>query len=93
MTAHEFIDQLFERPQPNVATNMRYVTPGQLELLRVLIGQDVDGRAMSSAPAGGFTWSPRGRYKYQLAQDPNGNRRSLIKLAKETRSGVGLLFD
>jgi hypothetical protein len=38
MTVHEFIEQLFSRPQSSVASNMRNVSPGQLELLRELIG-------------------------------------------------------
>ena len=92
MTAHDFIDQLFSRPQVNVSSNVRYVSPGQLELLRTLISQGEEGGALTPGLQGGFVWTPRGRWKYVLSQNPDGTRRALMRLAQMNPHGVGNLF-
>lgn len=91
MTAHEFIEQLFERPQTNVSSNMRYITGPQMDLLRTLIGKDEEGAPLSPGMNGGFIWMPRGGVKYVVSQNPDGTRRSLMKL-KSAPSGAGRLF-
>lgn len=93
MTVHEFIEQLFSRPQANVASNMRYITPAQLELLERLIAADPQYGARRAGMHGGFVWTPAGRWKYVVSQYPDGSRRSLMRLNAERATGAGSLFD
>ena len=91
MTARDFIDDLFSRPQANVASNMRYITAAQLVLLEKLIGEDAESGALTSGAHGGFVWMPRGM-KYVVSQNPDGTRRSLMRLNASRPTGVGSLF-
>lgn len=92
MTAHGFIEQLFERPQSNVASNMRYITGPQLELLERLIGQDPEIGARQNGMHGGFVWAPSGRWKYVVSQNPDGTRRAIMRLNAGRPTGAGSLF-
>jgi hypothetical protein len=92
MTAHDFIAQLFGRVQTGVASNMRYVTAPQFDLLEKLIGQDEEGGAVRRGINGSFTWMPSGRWKYVLSNDPGSGRRSIMRLMSPTPTGAGRLF-
>jgi hypothetical protein len=92
MTAHQFIDDIFSRPQRNVAGNMRYVTERQFNWLKDLIGQDEEGAAVKNGINGGLVWLPSGRWKYVLSYDPGSGRRALTKLASPMPSSAGSLF-
>jgi hypothetical protein len=92
MTAFELIDDIFSRPQANVAANMRYITERQFNWLVDLIGADEDGGAVKYGPNGGLVWMPRGRWKYVLSYVPAVERRSIMKLANVSPSPAGTLF-
>jgi hypothetical protein len=92
MTAHGFIEQLFGRVQSNVASNMRYVTGPQFDLLVQLIGQDEEGSAVHRGMNGGLTWLPSGRWKYVLSFDPGSGRRSVMRLMTPAATEAGHLF-
>jgi hypothetical protein len=93
MNAHDFITELFGRMQAGVASNMRYVTQPQFELLETLIGKDEEGGAIARGMNGGFTWMPSGRWKYVLSHDPRSGRRSIMRLMSPTPTGAGRLFN
>lgn len=92
MTAHQLIEDIFSRQQSNVASNMRYITAPQFELLEKLIREDRDAGQVKRGMNGGFTWMPRGHFKYVLSQNPDGTRRSLMRLNAETVTESGSLF-
>jgi hypothetical protein len=92
MTAHEFIAELFSRPQINVESNKRYISAPQLALLRDLIGQDDEGGALQSGMNGGFIWMPSGCWKYVLSQNLDGTRRALTRLNAGRATDAGSLF-
>lgn len=92
MTAHEFIRQLFERPGYGCASNMRRLTPRQLELLVELIGQDSEGGAVQRGMNGSFVWMPSGREKYVVTRDPQGRKHTLMRLPNLVSADSPRLF-
>jgi len=96
MTAHELIRDIFSRYQAGVPGNARCVTRPQLELLRKLIAEDAEGRAVESTAADpGYSatvWLPSGRNKYILTEDLHGKRHRLTRLANLVRTDMGRLF-
>lgn len=92
MTAHELIADIFARPQSGMPSNMRYITQGQLDFLRNLIGQDEEGGAVNAGMNGGFLWKPSGRWKYMITVDPQANKRTLTRIMTLTPTGAGTLF-
>jgi hypothetical protein len=92
MTAYQLIDDIFSRPQANVAGNMRYITERQFKWLVDLIGADEEGSAVTQGANGGLVWMPSGRYKYVLSYMPSLERRSIMKLANLKPSDAGTLF-
>ena len=92
MTAHELIAQWFARPQPGVASNLRFITLAQLDLLRELIAQDEEGGAVARGVNRSFVWKPSGRYKYVVTEGPDGRRNTIVRLANIGASSAGSLF-
>lgn len=94
MSAHGFIQELFARPQTNIASNVRFMTERQFAKLRELIGQDEEGAAVKPGMNGGLAWMPSGRWKYVLSVDMRGSRtiRTLTRLASIEPSSAGTLF-
>ncbi len=92
MTAHDFIAQVFSRPQHGVASNLRYITRGQLDLLERLIGEDEEGGSLQRGTGIGFVWMPSGRNKYVAGEEPRSGRCTLMRLANIVPSASGRLF-
>jgi hypothetical protein len=93
MTAFDLIAQWFGRAQSGVAGNMRYITLAQLDLLRELIGRDEEGSALQPGRGRSFVWTPSGRDKYVITEDPAGGRKhTIMRLANIRASGMGSLF-
>jgi len=96
MTAYELIRDIFSRYQAGVPGNARCITRPQLELLRKLIAEDPEGRAVESSPAepgySATVWLPAGRNKYILTEDLQGKRHRLTRLANVVRTDMGRLF-
>ena len=92
MTAHGFIDQLFSRPSFGLDGNMRRLTPGQLDLLRNLIGEDEEGGAVQRGANGSLIWMPSGRPKYVITEDPRGGKHILARFSNLKASASGSLF-
>ena len=92
MTAHELIRQWFARPQNNVASNVRYITVPQIDLLWKLIGQDEEGAAVRRGLGRSFVWTPSGRDKYVVTEGPQGRRNTITRLANIVASDAGRLF-
>ena len=93
MTAFDLIAQWFQKPQQGVASNLRYITMAQLELLRKLIDQDPEGGALRSGLGRSFVWAPMGRDKYVVTEDASGGRRHTIaRLSDVVPAESGRLF-
>ena len=92
MTAHGLIADIFSRQQTNVESDKRYITAAQFELLTKLIAESEDSGAVKRGMNGGFVWSPRGRWKYVLSQNPDGTRRALMRLRAGPVEESGRLF-
>jgi hypothetical protein len=92
MTARELIAQWFERPQMGVASNERYITIAQLDLLRDLIGQDEESGALRKGMGRSFTWMPRGRDKWVISEWMGGKRNTILRLSNIVPSESGMLF-
>ena len=92
MTAHELIAQWFTRPQTGVASNQRFITLAQIDLLRDLIGQDEEGGALQRGIGRSFVWAPSGRKKYVVTEGPGGRRNSIVRLENIVPSAAGCLF-
>lgn len=92
MTAHEFIAQIYSRPQTGVASNMRFITSAQLDLLQTLICEDEEGSAMRRAAGRSFVWAPSGRSKYIVTEGQGGRRNTITRLANIVASPAGSLF-
>lgn len=94
MTAHELVAQWFTKPQQGVASNMRFITTAQIDLLRSLCEQDAEGAAAVRAGLGrSFTWMPSGRDKYVITEGPAGRRNTILRLANIRAVGAGSLFE
>ncbi len=92
MTAHDLIAQWYGRPQTGVASNLRFITLAQLDLLRELIGQDEEGSALRRGVGRSFVWAPSGRTKYVVIEGPEGRRNTIMRLANIVPSAEGRLF-
>lgn len=93
MTAHDLIAQWYAKPQQGVASNMRFITPGQIDLLLSLCEQDEEGgTAIRSGRGRSFTWAPSGRNKYVITEGVGGRRNTITRLASLTPNGMGRLF-
>jgi hypothetical protein len=91
-TAHDLIGDFFSRPQANIESNKRYITPAQWKFLVDLIGQDPEGSAIENGANGGLVWMPSGRWKYVLSQNPDGTRKTLTRLNAGRPVDAGRLF-
>jgi hypothetical protein len=92
VTAHQLITDIFSRVQDGVPNSVRRITRPQLDLLRTLIAEDKDRRAVHSGGPGVTVWSPTGRDKYVITEDFRGKRHALERFAKTVPTGMGLLF-
>lgn len=92
MNAHDFIAELFARPQIRVSANECRLTRAQLDLLVRLIGEDEEGGAVKNGFAGSFTWLPSGRNKYVVTVHAGGDRAVLARLSNLKPSDAGRLF-
>jgi hypothetical protein len=90
MTARGFIAQIFSRRQAGVDSNLRFLSPDQLELLRKLIEQDQVGE-LRPGVHGSFVWIVDGN-QYVITQDAAGRRRSILSMRVQTVQ-TGGLFD
>ena len=83
MTARGLIEQIFSRRQAGVESNLRYITPAQLELLRKLVDEDRAAAAIGELWPGfndGFVWLPGDGNHYIVTQDAGRRRRSILWL-------------
>ena len=95
MTALDLIADIFRRDgawNNGLAANVRRITGPQLDLLRLLIGQDHHAGAMESGGPGVAIWAPPGGTKYVIAEDLRGDRHSLSRAASSVPVGMGMLF-
>jgi hypothetical protein len=93
MTAHELIADIFKRAQPGICANMRIITRAQLDYLASLIGEDEARGSMERGRDLSFVWTPSGRDKYVVTEDPRGGRRhTLMRLSNIVASASGRLF-
>ncbi len=93
MTAHGFIDQLFSRPQQGVASNMRFLTVGQIDLLWNLVGQDEEGAAVQRGRGRSFIWAPSGRRKFVVTEGEGGKKNTILVLGNVRPSAAATLFE
>ncbi|HKD62358.1 MAG TPA: hypothetical protein VKB47_17980 [Terracidiphilus sp.] len=84
MTARAFIDQIFSRRQDGVASNLRYLSPAQLELLRKLVEADAIGE-LRPGIYGSFVWLLDGEH-FVVSQDAAGRRRTILWLKVQQRA-------
>jgi hypothetical protein len=93
MTAHDLIDSIFSRPPwLGMPGNIRHLTPDQLDFLLKLIGKDEEGGAVQWGTGRSLVWTPSGRHKYIVTEDPGGRKHTLTRLANSVASESGRLF-
>ena len=92
MTAFDLIASIYQRPQSDVASNVRFITASQLSYLKDLIGADPEGGALRRDGPGRWIWAPSGRMKYELTEDLAGRRHRIARLANIVSSETGRLF-
>lgn len=92
VTAFELIDSIFSRPQKGLPPNRRVITREQRRYLEDLIGQDEDGGAIKQGPSGSVVWSPKGRFRYVIGDDPESGKLSLMRFATAASELLPRLF-
>lgn len=94
MSAHGFIAEIFSRVQDNVPGNQRFISEGQYNKLRELIGADEEGGAVKQGMNGGFRWKPSGRWSYVFSVEIRGTKtlRRITRMASPDPSAAGTLF-
>lgn len=78
MTAFDLIDSIFARVQPSMPGNVRRITEAQLKYLRDLIDADPEGSQVKRGAPGSLVWSPSGRTKYVITEDPTGGEKHTL---------------
>ena len=92
MTAFDLIDSIFSRPQQRISRDLARITAEQLKYLRDLIRADLEGVKTHAGALGSVVWSPSGKHKYVLTEDPAGRKHTLARLSSIEASESGRLF-
>ena len=93
MTAYDLIDSIFARVDRRTLGDMRIITRRQLDTLHALIREDPERDKVRPGSPGSLIWSPAGRTKYVITEDPTGGEKhTLVKLMNLRLSGEGRLF-
>lgn len=92
MTAHDLIDDILARPQRG-PRDVRHITPEQLSYLRGLILKDPEAAKVRNGQGGSLVWTPAGKHKYVLTEDPTGGKRhTLTRISHIEAEGMRSLF-
>lgn len=100
MTPADLIAQWFAKHQENVASNIRFVTLAQIDLLRKLAEEEDEflqqsGEPCALQPGSGrsFVWMPKGCDKFIITEGRDSRRNTITRLSNVQASGAGRLFD
>lgn len=92
MTAQQLIADIFSRPQHNLPSEMRRLTPEQFKYVRdMILIEDAKG-TVHSGQGGSLVWSPAAGEKYVLTEDRDRWKFTLTKFAAVEWTGQPTLF-
>lgn len=93
MTARELVSQWFARPQSGVASNLRFVTVAQIDLLRKLLEEEPlqDGE-LHPGRGRSFAWLPAGLWRYVVTEGDGGRRNTIMMFPNVEQIASGRLF-
>ncbi len=92
MTAQDLIGGIFARSQQG-PQDVRRISADQLRYLRDLILKDPEAAKVHNGQGGSLVWTPAGKHRYVLTEDPGGGKRhTLMRFARMEAEGQGSLF-